>query len=443
MSPEDHYWHGINAVALTARAARDGLKKVDGVSRFQFKTAARRIQAQMKAQGDQADIWQIATAAEAAVALGDLDAARDWIIRYTSKGGADAFEFASTLRQFKDVWQLDDRDPQQALILQLLRTALLDAEGGQVELATPQRELSMAREMLANPTLEKVLGADRYKSYRWYATGLARAARVGKVCDSFGAGMGTGFLLPAQAVHPSIQGWVFVTNAHVISEDPAEQAGSPASLPPQAARIKFEAADAEGTEHHVAQVLFSSPRSRLDCTIVTLAAGPDAAEEIPTAANLPLLGKNQRVYVIGHPRGGGLSFSLADNLLLDHEAPKIHYRAPTEGGSSGSRRPGADGWRCDGATRGGKGGRWNRLRDRRPWVQADRCGGGAEAARGRSRGVGRCGGRLRPSRVRLRRTVHGDARLAGWRRAFRHESRPDFADAGRRLAGDRSDAGRR
>jgi V8-like Glu-specific endopeptidase len=25
-----------------------------------------------------------------------------------------------------------------------------------------------------------------------------------------------------------------------------------------------------------------------------------------------------------------------DNLLLDHEKPKIHYRAPTEGGSSGS-----------------------------------------------------------------------------------------------------------
>jgi V8-like Glu-specific endopeptidase len=48
------------------------------------------------------------------------------------------------------------------------------------------------------------------------------------------------------------------------------------------------------------------------------------------------VGKNQRVYVIGHPRGGGLSYSLNDNLLLDHERPRVHYRAPTEGGSSGS-----------------------------------------------------------------------------------------------------------
>ena len=39
---------------------------------------------------------------------------------------------------------------------------------------------------------------------------------------------------------------------------------------------------------------------------------------------------------IGHPKGGSLSFSLHDNLLLDHEKPKIHYRSPTEGGSSGS-----------------------------------------------------------------------------------------------------------
>jgi V8-like Glu-specific endopeptidase len=42
-----------------------------------------------------------------------------------------------------------------------------------------------------------------------------------------------------------------------------------------------------------------------------------------------------RVYVIGHPRGGTLSISLQDNLLLDHESPRIHYRTPTEGGSSG------------------------------------------------------------------------------------------------------------
>jgi V8-like Glu-specific endopeptidase len=44
----------------------------------------------------------------------------------------------------------------------------------------------------------------------------------------------------------------------------------------------------------------------------------------------------QRVYVIGHPEGRELSFSIDDNLLLDQDERVIHYRAPTEHGSSGS-----------------------------------------------------------------------------------------------------------
>jgi V8-like Glu-specific endopeptidase len=42
------------------------------------------------------------------------------------------------------------------------------------------------------------------------------------------------------------------------------------------------------------------------------------------------------VYVIGHPGGRSLSLSLQDNLLLGCENPLLHYRAPTEQGSSGS-----------------------------------------------------------------------------------------------------------
>jgi V8-like Glu-specific endopeptidase len=56
---------------------------------------------------------------------------------------------------------------------------------------------------------------------------------------------------------------------------------------------------------------------------------------------------NARVYIIGHPGGRDLAFSFQDNELLDHEGPpagrpqipdvwRLHYRAPTEGGSSGS-----------------------------------------------------------------------------------------------------------
>jgi trypsin-like peptidase len=42
------------------------------------------------------------------------------------------------------------------------------------------------------------------------------------------------------------------------------------------------------------------------------------------------------VYVIGHLSCRGLELSLQDNLMLGCDSLRIHYRAPTQGGSSGS-----------------------------------------------------------------------------------------------------------
>jgi hypothetical protein len=206
-----------------------------------------------------------------------------------------------------------------------------------VVLANPAAELSFAAEFATDPLFELVLGADRYRSFRWYLAGLTRASRVAKISDRHGTGHGTGFVVPGKSVHPAIAApWVLVTNAHVLSDDPAEQTGTPAALPREAARVSFEAGPAPAAELAVERILFTSPRTHLDFTIASLSSEPPQGEELPLAQALPLLGRNQRVYVIGHPRGSGLSFSLDDNLLLDHQAPRVHYRAPTEGGSSGS-----------------------------------------------------------------------------------------------------------
>jgi V8-like Glu-specific endopeptidase len=40
--------------------------------------------------------------------------------------------------------------------------------------------------------------------------------------------------------------------------------------------------------------------------------------------------------VIGYPLGGGLSVSLQDSYWLDTNGKVLHYRTPTEPGSSGS-----------------------------------------------------------------------------------------------------------
>jgi V8-like Glu-specific endopeptidase len=46
--------------------------------------------------------------------------------------------------------------------------------------------------------------------------------------------------------------------------------------------------------------------------------------------------KKARLYVIGYPGGRGLSFSIHDSVWLDADDTRLHYRTPTEGGSSGS-----------------------------------------------------------------------------------------------------------
>lgn len=332
--PANH-WHGINTVALLARARRDGIAVAE--ARIDPQAAAAEILKRMKRKGARAKIWECATAVEASVALGRFEQALEWTSRYTASAEADAFEYASTLRQLEEVWELDAGDLRHGPILQLLREALLRQEGGHVVLADPATELKLATELAADPRFELVLGTDRYRSFRWYLTGLTRASRVAKISDRYGTGHGSGFVVPGKSIHPGIAArWVLVTNAHVLSDDPAEQAGTPAALPREAARVSFEAGPKPAAELAVERILFTSPRTRLDTTIATLSSEPPVGEELPIAQALPLLGRNQRVYVIGHPRGGGLSFSLDDNLLLDHDAPRVHYRAPTEGGSSGS-----------------------------------------------------------------------------------------------------------
>ena len=76
---------------------------------------------------------------------------------------------------------------------------------------------------------------------------------------------------------------------------------------------------------------------------------------LPLATALPPVQNNAKVYIIGYPRGQDLAFSFQDNELLDHEGPpggaqqipgvsRVHYRTPTEPGSSGSPVFDAKGW---------------------------------------------------------------------------------------------------
>jgi V8-like Glu-specific endopeptidase len=191
------------------------------------------------------------------------------------------------------------------------------------------------------PALEKVFGDDSFKTYKWYTTGVDRCQAVARIGRDSSKGFGTGFLLKGSALHPSFKNeLVLLTNAHVVSDDPAESA-----LRSHEAVIIFETLN-PAEEFKVGKISWSSPSNKLDATVIRFSKEDHKkllklTKDIklyPLSKFLPTADPEnaQKIYIIGHPAGGTLQLSFQDNILLDHEDPKIHYRTPTEGGSSGS-----------------------------------------------------------------------------------------------------------
>jgi hypothetical protein len=183
--------------------------------------------------------------------------------------------------------------------------------------------------------LQAVFGADRFDSLENYRRGLERCACVARIGRAADKGVGSAFVLPGKVLCERLsEACVLVTNAHVVAESDALRAQG--ALHPSEAVVTFAALDgvAPDQEFALGKVLFHSPPEALDVTVAELAAPVAPKTPYPLAPVLPVAGSEAQVRVIGHPSGGGLSLSV--NRLLDHEAPRLHYRTATEGGSSGS-----------------------------------------------------------------------------------------------------------
>ena len=332
---QDHArtWHGINVVALLWRADREGIGLADYANAG---AAAREVAAEIlgRVESDpDPSAWSLATAAEACIALRRDDEAMQWAARFASDADADAFKIASVLRQLLEIWQLDTTGPPGDAVLPVLRSALLDRNGGAVAVAT--RDVRAARlQQTLEPRLERVLGTERFQNLTWYRTGLERCRAVAQIENLNEQGIGTGFLVEGRTLHPALQVRVLVTNGHVIPE----------MLAAHNAVVNFRGLDDDHDSKQRFRVVrrwwYEPSRTPgLDTSILELDDVPDAVVPVPLAPALPDLATAEppRAYLIGHP--GGLAqpqFTIRDNLLLDYDDVKVHYRSPTEPGSSGS-----------------------------------------------------------------------------------------------------------
>ena len=322
--PADHAWHGINAAALLALAQRRGAK-APAIEPFVDRIAA---DLQTRIDAGNANHWTYATAGEAAVAAGKFDDAKKWYARFASHPKVNAFALGSALRQLREVWDLsDDRYPGSEL-LPLLRSELLGRSGGEVALAPASVRGELQR--ASNAGLQKTFGLEGAREFPWYRTGLQRCLPVCRIGTLTGKPWGTGFMVRGGDLRKDLgDERCILTNDHVVSLTHAK------ALRPPDAHFRFHAID-ESKQYAVREIIASStPHDatllRVDQELPDCDPYPIAAGELARDADPPC-----RIFVIGHPRGGALAISLYDNLLLDYDKTYLHYRSPTEPGSSGS-----------------------------------------------------------------------------------------------------------
>ena len=320
-------WLGVNAMALLARPEAAAVKEdaTDIARRI-----AREVREQALRQTSNEDrLYAEATIAETFLATGECEAALEHVKTYLAKPVANVFALNNFRRQLAEVWRLDQRPFPCPELLAYVSAAVLEKEGGLVQPSATQ----LAR--VQGMDYQAVFGSDRFDSFENYRRGLERCACIARVGRTAEIGVGTAFVVPGRLLSDKLDGaFVLVTNAHVISETDAER--SAGAVHPLEAVVTFAALDGVDptTEFRIARVISSSPRQELDFAVVELAAPVVPKAPYPIAPVLPVASSRVAVRIIGHPSGRGLS--LSSNVLLDHQAPKLHYSTATEGGSSGS-----------------------------------------------------------------------------------------------------------
>jgi V8-like Glu-specific endopeptidase len=345
--PGGSVWAGLNLLALITFAKR---KAIPTSINMEARALAQKMLTKLDAtpQADR-DNWYHASRAEAYVGMDDLDNVELHIGAYVRSEKTIAFALGGTLRQFAELWQLDQQGAQGYGIVEALRAALLKKQSGGLVLSSDQVRESVQANGPSDDQLQAILGSGGQAAYQWWSKGVLSAQSVGAIKNLVGKPKGTGFLVRGGDFIPALgDELIVVTNAHVVSDPQVEDA-----LEVDIACIVFEAVDIQ-REYKFRKVLWQSGLQGCDCTLLRLQEQPAGIKplEISKTTTIPPIPRPQGaprplVYIIGYPGGRELTFSFQDNDLLDHEAPPagtpprpdvcyFHYRAPTEGGSSGS-----------------------------------------------------------------------------------------------------------
>ncbi len=326
---DDYRWHGINLVALAARAQKEGISTKTNID---YKILANEISTEIEQldKEGKADSWDYATAFESSIALKNNKKRNKWLKKYIHDKNTDAFELNSTLRQLREIWQLEN-SPVGEEIIPVIEHAILSKTGGTLEIKDPSIDSSSTK------VFEAVWGSEGSVQKQWLESLFKMLDSVAKVSDrNTGTAHGTGFLINGKHISNKLSNEVvFVTNSHVISDKAIDKA----ALETVDATAEFTTLPTR-PRVKIGKQVFYSPKNKLDISVHQIKHPKEALVLDPTI-HMPIVPKTHndapmRIYVIGHPKGGDISITLYGNKLKDIQLPYFHYESPTEGGSSGS-----------------------------------------------------------------------------------------------------------
>jgi V8-like Glu-specific endopeptidase len=190
--------------------------------------------------------------------------------------------------------------------------------------------------------LEKVWGETNYQSLKWLLEAVDRTRSVARLGPNRFEGWGSGFLIDGSWIDASLSDRrLLLTNAHVCTNDSDVQAQYPFPKGAEENTVTFLGSLGEGVEPveiKVNKVLWTSPPSKLDASLLEIADVPEGARKAPLCKEIPNFDgwEAKRVNILGHPKGLNLRVSLQDNKLVSVDDRYLHYRTPTDPGSSGS-----------------------------------------------------------------------------------------------------------
>ncbi|MCC2955901.1 serine protease [Massilia sp. IC2-477] len=332
-------WLGVNAVALLARAEAERLafRTVD------LKELVEELESQVRPVASQC-FWNLAIMSELSLAANRCDEAEFWLYRFMHAPGCTPFALESYERQLREIWgarPFDDAERCQDRLARILARQLVQ------KFSTLSVTALDAEDIRKSQQLERVFSQQGAFSVDTIHTLLKACKSVGCISSrTTGARMGTGFLVQRSAPPPGEPSVLFVTNAHVLSEEVS------GALPRDDALVSFELGPRDGdgklVYYPIKRVIYTSPpgelgmpgplSENLDVTIAELEGLPVEAKGLGVATALPLINGRSKAYVVGHPSGAALQIALHDSTLLAYDEVRrlLHYRTPTEPGSSGS-----------------------------------------------------------------------------------------------------------